>query len=144
MSVYCDSSLLFKLYVFEQDSPQAAALVSRSKPPLPLSPLHEIEIRNAIRQRRLGKTLTSQQVVEALNKFQGDLDAGFFERRVGDWSVIFHQAEAVSRRFAEIIPCRSLDILHIATAIVWGAEEFCTFDLRQWTLARKSGLAVKP
>ena len=40
--------------------------------------------------------------------------------------------------------CRTLDIIHVAAALVIGAKEFVTFDGRQAAMARKAGLTVKP
>jgi hypothetical protein len=40
--------------------------------------------------------------------------------------------------------CRTLDIIHVAAALVIGAGEFVTFDVRQGAMAKKAGLEVKP
>jgi predicted nucleic acid-binding protein len=40
--------------------------------------------------------------------------------------------------------CRSLDILQVAMAMVLGASEFCTFDVRQARMAKASGISVIP
>ena len=40
--------------------------------------------------------------------------------------------------------CRTLDIIHVAAALVLGAKEFVTFDARQGALAKKVGLTVRP
>ncbi len=144
MNFYCDSSLLFKLYVAEQDSEMAVNLVMSKLPPIPISSLHEIEIRNSIRQRCFGKMITSKQAAEALNKLTEDLERGFFERISTDWSSTYRRAEDLSQHYGETMACRSLDILHVATALIWEVREFLTFDLRQYALARKAGLLVKP
>ena len=39
--------------------------------------------------------------------------------------------------------CRTLDIIHIAAALVLGAKEFVTSDTRQGALAKQAGLTVK-
>ncbi len=39
---------------------------------------------------------------------------------------------------------RSLDVLHVATALHLGAREFLTFDLNQRKLASAEKLKVKP
>jgi len=38
--------------------------------------------------------------------------------------------------------CRSLDTLHVALALEFGATEFCSFDLRQSLMAAAVGLTV--
>jgi predicted nucleic acid-binding protein len=37
---------------------------------------------------------------------------------------------------------RTLDVLHVATAVHLGAKEFLSFDIRQKKLARHAGLKV--
>jgi predicted nucleic acid-binding protein len=43
-----------------------------------------------------------------------------------------------------VIGARSLDVLHVAAALVLGATEFCTLDTRQANLAKAAGLHVQP
>ncbi len=143
MSIYCDSSLLFKLYVQEKDSAAAVAVVAAEKPPLPISLLHEIEIRNSIRQRTFAKQITRGQAAIALSRFKEDMDVGLFQRVSMDWGMIFQMAEDLSHRFAEQMSCRSLDVLHISTALALHAEVFCTFDIRQRDLAREAGFSLR-
>ncbi len=38
--------------------------------------------------------------------------------------------------------CRSLDVLHVASAIELGLRVFVTFDVRQQELARSAGLKL--
>jgi predicted nucleic acid-binding protein len=62
---------------------------------------------------------------------------------LGEWKTYFlHRAatERLSARYSEKLGTRSLDILHVAGAVVLGATSFLTFDRRQATLARASGL----
>ena len=40
--------------------------------------------------------------------------------------------------------CRTLDIIHVAAALVLGTKEFVTFDARQGALAKLVGLTVRP
>ena len=50
----------------------------------------------------------------------------------------------LSEKYAGSTGCRSLDILHVASAIVLGIRDFLTFDARQGDLARKARLRVLP
>jgi predicted nucleic acid-binding protein len=56
----------------------------------------------------------------------------------------FQRAQGLSRAHSRVIGCRSLDILHVASAIEIGAKIFWTFDGRQNELARQAGLKVNP
>lgn len=47
-----------------------------------------------------------------------------------------------SRTHTPVLGCRTLDVLHVATAIELGLRDFVTFDTRQTRLAAAVG--VKP
>ena len=59
-------------------------------------------------------------------------------------AVVEQKADELSRTHSAILGCRTLDIIHVAAAVVIGATEFVTFDGRQAALAKLAGLAVKP
>ncbi len=58
-----------------------------------------------------------------------DLTAGVFERCI-----------QLTQQYATRVGLRTLDTLHIASALELGAERFWTFDERQAKLARAVGL----
>ena len=55
-------------------------------------------------------------------------------------------ARPLKPRYAngESLLAYSQDIMHVAAALVVGANEFVTFDTRQGALAKKAGLKVWP
>jgi predicted nucleic acid-binding protein len=53
-------------------------------------------------------------------------------------------AETISKRHTITNGHRSLDNLHVATALHLGAREFLTFDANQRKLAAAEKLKVKP
>jgi predicted nucleic acid-binding protein len=55
---------------------------------------------------------------------------------------VMTEAERLSAVHSEKLGTRSLDILHVASAMVLGSTSFLTFDRRQAALARVSGLKV--
>jgi len=55
---------------------------------------------------------------------------------------VYSRAESLSRRYTSILGVRSLDILHVATAVVLDASAFVTHDDRQARLAKAAGLRV--
>ena len=56
----------------------------------------------------------------------------------------FDSGIIVTKIHSATLGCRTLDIIHVAAALVIGAREFITFDGRQAALARQAGLTVKP
>jgi len=47
-------------------------------------------------------------------------------------------------RHTEKIGCRTLDVMHVASAMEFGANRFISGDQRQIKLARAAGLKVVP
>lgn len=73
-----------------------------------------------------------------------DLAAGLLVPMPDLWEKLIAQAESLAAQHTPTIGSRSLDILHVATALASGATEFCTFDDRQRRLAELSGRRVQP
>jgi hypothetical protein len=73
---------------------------------------------------------------------EADVVAGLWELPVYDLVDVYSQAESISRRHTAILGARSLDILHVAAALILEAPAFITDDDRQARLARAAGLRV--
>ena len=144
MKSYFDSAVLVKAYCLETTSPQALSLMKRATPPLPFTPLHALEIRNALRLKRHRKELTESQLRGALRGLQDDIDSGFLGAQDQDLHEVFAQAESLSAQHTQSSGARSLDILHVAAALVLMTDEFVSFDGRQRSLAVEAGLKVLP
>jgi len=130
MVLYADSSALMKRYVVEHDSAVADSLLA-SDPVLATSRLTEVEVR-----RSLARILEGTDAVSAKRQFLEDLDA--FALVAIDATICNDAA-----RIAEQTGCRSLDSIHIASALRAGAKTtFLTFDVRQANAARSMGLTV--
>jgi predicted nucleic acid-binding protein len=78
-----------------------------------------------------------------LRDLQSDLRTKVLEVMPVDWSAVHQTAEELSERYTEARGHRLADILHVATALHLGADEFLTFDANQKTLAEAEGLVVK-
>ncbi|MBA4387425.1 MAG: PIN domain nuclease [Verrucomicrobia bacterium] len=144
MMLYVDSGVLVKLYCVETDSSKAAGIVGLQKPPFPFSHWQEIEVRNALRLKAFRKEISEAQLDASFALIDADLDNGVLKRPGYDLAEVFKIAEFLSARYALATGCRSLDILHVATAQVVGAKLFCSFDSRQRELARMAGLRIIP
>jgi predicted nucleic acid-binding protein len=57
---------------------------------------------------------------------------------------LHEKARQLSDRYTPTLGTRSLDLLHIAAALVLGAKEFFSFDDKQRKAAAGEGLKVKP
>jgi hypothetical protein len=71
-----------------------------------------------------------------------DFAAGVLSRPEMDWFDVFRRASALSHEHSSKIGCRSLDLLHVASALLLEKRHFLTFDDRQARLARATGLTA--
>ncbi len=76
MNAYFDTGVLVKAYVSEPDSERADALIKRSAPPIPLTHLQALEIRNSLRLKRGRSEITEAQLKGALLNLRADVEAG--------------------------------------------------------------------
>lgn len=126
MTVYVDSSAAAKLLVREQES---AALIRHlsdrqiNGDGIATSFLTETELRRICVREDISQKL----VTDLLDRFELlELDAP-----------LYRDAGTLANR-----ELRSLDALHIATALRLDADEFVTYDQRQTSAALDSGLRV--
>jgi len=142
LSTYADTSVLVSLYVFDDNSPKASALFADASFPLLLTPLLEAEIVNAFYLRIFRKESGEKQIRTSLELFGKDVRAGVFELKSFS-NDIFRQASQISSRRTAKVGTRTLDLLHVASAVFLQTEKFCTFDKKQAELARAEGLVVR-
>ncbi len=141
MSAYADTSFLVSLYVFDDNSPRACAIFPDAVPFL-LTPLLEAEIVNTFYLRVFRKESGEKQIRTSLELFGKDVRAGVFESKSFS-NEIFRQASQISTRRTAKLGARTLDLLHVASAVFLQTEKFCTFDRKQAQLARAEGLVVR-
>jgi len=113
-----------------------------AKPSLLLTPFGELELLNALELRGFRKELSRREVRRAHDTFESDRDSGIFSLQPVPTSV-YAVAGRISRRRAFELGVRTLDILHVASALVLKAEAFYTFDERQQDLANAEGLRTE-
>jgi len=144
LSVYIDTGILVKSYVFEKDSPEAIVIIEAAGDSLISSHVHEIEIPNAIRLKRFRGEITKAEEAAAIRVFRSDIDAGRLARPEYDLAEVFIQAERLSAKYSGEIGSRSLDVLHVAAALKCGCSSMASFDKRQRKVAVLAGLKVIP
>ena len=142
MIAYADTGFLVSLYGQDAHSAAATALV-KSKPVFLLTPLGEAEFTNAIELRVFRKEWTRAEARSIHEIFQQHQAVGVFRvEPIG--SEVWEKALVFSRRHSAKLGSRTLDLLHVAAAIVLKPDVFYTFDKRQRKLARAERLRVLP
>ena len=141
MSAYADTSFLVSLYTPDANSRRAAEQVGAIDGSIWLTPFGELELSNALELRLFRRELTASAIKAAHSGFDEDLESGVFSRQpmpVG----VFARAGQLARRHTARLGVRTLDVLHVASALMLSATDFYTFDRNQSKLARAQGLLV--
>jgi predicted nucleic acid-binding protein len=148
MKAYPDTSFLCALYRLQDNSPEAAAYFAAMPEPLEVTTLLLYEFRQAVRfQIRLhrhdpSKGYSRAEGTKMLADLKSDLIRGDVLTIPAPWPQIHLAAERLSELYTDASGHRSMDILHVATAIELGVKEFLTFDGNQKKLAEAEGLVV--
>lgn len=155
MKAYPDTNVLVRFYLPDSRTSTARRLVEehlqRHNEPLPFTPLHRLEFRNAIRLAvfRGGQPgelrLSPTEARQSLRLCEADVAEGvFLAHQSLDWTETIREADGLSGRFTETGGFRSLDLFHVGAAISLGAEAFWSFDGGARKLAQLAGLKVLP
>ena len=140
MNAYADTGFLCSLYAPDAHTHRAVSRMARQTLPLPVTWLHQLEFRNALRLRVFRGELTPTQRDASLNAMLADLASGVLAHVEPPLADLTTEAERLSALHSETLGTRSLDILHVASALVLGLSTLLTFDHRQHALARAVGL----
>ncbi len=146
MSAYFDTSYLVALYVPNDHSAAALRHRSRGTPePMLFTPLHRLELRTVVRQCAYRRFISEADARRILRDIEEDLDDGTLRHQPLEWTETLRRADMIAGRRASKMPCRALDLWHVAGASSMRADVFVTFAKDQCELAKAEGLrAVIP
>ena len=100
------------------------------------------EINNGICLAAFRGQITAPAMIDALDSFDEDFAEGRYVQADLLWRATLNRAVALSRARTHEVGCRTLDVLHVASALELGFGKFLTFDHRQQKLARDAGLKI--
>jgi predicted nucleic acid-binding protein len=140
LSIYADTSFFVSLYLTDQHTKEAERLAA-PRPILWMTPLHLAEWTHAIELHVFRKAISGAEADRLLQQFHQHLTRGLWkEAAVPDqaWEVCAQLAQKHAARLG----VRTLDTLHVASALELKAGQFWTFDQRQGRLAQAAGLKI--
>ena len=118
--------------------------MAKYSPGLVFSPLHRVELRNALRFAETHGLISKQERRKAFQQIEEDLREGFLVHTNLAWNDICRRADDLSEKYMITNGQRTIDLLHVATALECGEKVFLSFDQRQRGLAKTTGLSIKP
>lgn len=140
--IYVDPGALLKLYVREPESRAMTKWRARIGGSLLVTHHGRVELVNAIGLAAYRGVITDETHEAALAALEDDLAKGRYRHADLLWRATLHTAAELSRQYTRRLGCRSLDVLHVASAVELELKSFVTFDLRQQQLAKSAGLRV--
>lgn len=135
MKTFFDASAFVKRYVEEKGS-QLVDDICLQATELSLSVICVPEIISALNRRIRKKILSTREYITIKEHLSND---------VRDVEIINLTPEVLSTAttLLEAYPLRSMDALHVACALEWGAELFVSSDKQQTKAAGEAGLKIK-
>jgi predicted nucleic acid-binding protein len=138
VTIYADTSFFVSLYLPDRHASEVERRL-RSRPLLWMTPLHVAECTHAIEQHVFRKAITRSEADCALQRFHEHRAQNLWrEAPVPDQA--FELSAQLAHRHAARLGVRTLDTLHVASALELKAEHFWTLDARQAKLALAAGL----
>lgn len=140
MNIYADTSFFVSLYIPDQHSEEARRLLTR-QPNVWLTPLHIAEWAHAVAQHVFQRKISARESHQVHKDFEQDRkNRLWLETSMPEMA--FQTCAELARRHVARLGVRTLDSLHIASALELKADCFWTFDDRQTTLAEAVGLVT--
>ena len=148
MSAFADTSIVCALTRFQDNTAYAYSVVARFKEPIHLSALVVFEFRQSTRLQafRFSKDRSQgfpkKTADEMLHQLDENILNGVFIVSPVDWMDIYSLAERLSVKHTLQHGHRTMDVLHIATAMHLRLKTFLSSDRNQQALAKKEGFIV--
>ena len=142
MVICTDTSVLFSLYGNDGHTPRAMKWLAEQQSPMTVTALNEFELVNALRFAECRAVIARGEAALFWAQFEADRAAGRLSVRVCNLSEVIDEAKRLSATHTLTGGHRGFNILHVAAALVLGADRFLTFDRNQKQLATAEGLVV--
>jgi predicted nucleic acid-binding protein len=140
LSIYADTSFFVSLYLPDRRSAETQQRMA-SKPRVWLTPLHLAEWTHAVSQHVFRKEISIQEARQTQDELEIDRGNGVWLEADLPESAWKACAE-LALKHGPRLGIRTLDSLHVASALEFGAKTFWTFDERQAKLATAVGLSA--
>jgi predicted nucleic acid-binding protein len=138
VTIYADTSFFVSLYLTDRHSAEVEHRL-KPRPSLWMTPLHVAEWTHAVEQHVYRKAISRNEADRLLQRFHEHRAQNLWrEAPIPDRA--FDICAQLAHRHVARLGVRTLDTLHVASALELKAEHFWTFDERQAKLAVTVGL----
>ena len=144
MVAFADTGFLASLYLKESTSAAARTAIQPGPVVLPYTPLVALELRNSLNRAVQRGHITAAQRDALWQDVEMDIVGGFLVPTQVASGPLHDKARQLSDRYTTNLGTRTLDLLHVAAALLLESKIFFSFDERQRKAAANEGLKVKP
>ena len=137
---FFDTGVALKLIVSEPRSGEVLSFVRKRKIPVPVSRLIELEMETALNAMAFRGHITAAQLAAAKTLLSELTKEGKFLPVRLSLDEIATESLHLSPAITLKTGCRTLDLMHLATARLLDCKEFVSSDLRQLKAAKVAGL----
>lgn len=139
---YVDSSALRQLYVHDRNSARMAAWRFKHPGTMGVTRFARVELINSMAAAVFRRDLSEAEFQDMVGDLKADFAAQRFQLVDVPWRSVLDTAAELSRMHTLELGTRSLDVLHVASALELKARHFITYDVKQAKLAARMGLRV--
>jgi len=139
---YLDTGLVVKLIVEEPLSERVRTFLRHRAVAVAYTRLIEVETINTLHAKRFRKQISSAQLKQCLALIEELLNEGRFFRPSLSLDDVVLETLRQLPAITTATGCRTLDLMHVASAKILGWREFVSSDQRQLEAAEKAGLAI--
>lgn len=139
---YVDPSALRSLYVHDDRSRRFATWRARVGNPLPLTRFGRAELINSIHLGVNRGMLVAEDARAAMSELRSDIEEGRLALMDSLFRRTLELASELSEHHSARLGTRTLDVIHVASALTLRATHFVTYDERQGALAKIVGFRV--
>ena len=145
MVSYADTGIIVSSYLpYEGASDKARRIIEKTPRPVILSLLTLLEVRNALNGAISRHEISEEDRDTIFADIDRQFAAGFFRMADVSQVEIYAKARELSDRHTQSFMTRSLDLMHVATALLVKAHFFLSTDTRQRKAAKAEGMEVRP
>lgn len=141
--IYVDTSVIMKLYIKEKYSRKVSHWLRENGEAIPLTNFHTLEFLNALHLKQFRREISHIQIQQVLSKFDEHQGKGVYYHPQINWTETLGYAHDLVQKHTSKTGSRTLDILHVASALAIKAKRFLTLDGRQSQLASLAGLQIE-
>lgn len=140
--IYVDPSALRRLYVHDARSRAFCTWRASQRGAFPLTRHGRAELVNSIALAVFRKDIDAHAGDGALADLDDDLAKGRLVLADVPWRLALDHATELSRAHTPTLGTRTLDVLHVACAVVLKCKVFVTYHERHAALAKTIGLRI--